>query len=98
MISCFVEVSMEDLMMKTAIFRRQGNSRLKSGTSTLKTSSIIQCAVFCLTINGCVAASVTKADDVMLCNLATDLTGPDDLVQDASSHIFVKGRYFQGRN
>ena len=84
--------------MKTAIFRREANKRLKSGMSTLKTSSNIQCVVTCLTSNGCLAASVTKDDDVMLCNLATDLTGPDDLVQDASSHIFVKGRYFQGRN
>ena len=88
---------MQDLV-KTAFFRREANKRLKSGTSTLKMSSNIQCAVFCLTTNGCLAASVTKTDDVMLCNLATELTGPDDLVQDPDSHIIVKGRYFEGRN
>ena len=83
--------------MKTAFFQTQENKRLNSGSLTLKTSSNVRCAVFCLTTNGCLAASVTKADDVMLCNLATNLTGPDDLVQEAGSHIFVKGRYFQGR-
>ena len=84
--------------MKTAFFQRQENKRLNSGSLTLKTSSNVRCAVFCLTTNDCVAASVTKADDGMVCNLATNLTGPDDLVQDVSSNIFVKDSYLQGRN
>ena len=84
---------MEDLV-KTAFFRRQANQRLKSGMLTLKTSSNTQCAVFCLTTNGCLAASVTATADVMLCNLATNLTGPDDLVEDAGSHIFLKDHNF----
>ena len=84
--------------MKTAFFQREANKRLTSGSLILKTSSNVRCAVFCLTSNDCVAASVTIGDDGMLCNLATKITGPDDLVEDAGSHIFVKDTYFQGRN
>ena len=84
--------------MKTAFFQRQENKRLNSGSRTLKTSSNVRCAVFCLTTNGCLAASVTTTDDVRVCNLATNLTGPDDMVQDAGSHIFVKDPFLQGIN
>ena len=91
-----IAVSMED-GVKTAFFQRQENKRLNSGCLTLKTSSYVRCAVFCLTTNGCVAASVTTADDIMLCSLATNLTGQDDLVEDAGSYIFVKDPYLQGK-
>ena len=84
--------------MKTAFFQRQENKRLNSGSRTLKTSSNVHCAVFCLPTNGCLAASVTMADDGMVCCLATNLTGPDDLVEDAGSHIFVKDLNLEGNS
>ena len=49
------------------------------------------CAVRGLKTNGCMAVSVTKADGVMFCNLATQFSAENDIVDDGSSERFVLG-------
>ena len=42
------------------------------------------------------AAGVTAADDVMMCNIGTRLSGPNDLVQDRGSYVFFQNFEFTG--
>ena len=83
-------------LTKSAQFQRQANTRLKSVKSSFPTSSTIHCTVICLTTNGCMAAGVTIADDVMTCNIATRLSGPDDLTQDPGSYIYFQNIALMG--
>ena len=60
-------------------------------TSNMLTSSKEECTIFCLRANGCLAAIVTPADDVMMCNLVTGPSDENDFVEDAASEVFVLG-------
>ena len=64
---------------------------------TTVTSSKIACAISCLRTNGCMAVSVTKAADVMLCNIATDLSNENDVVDDAASEVLILGESSKSR-
>ena len=81
----------------TSSFSRYTKKGLTSATLNTVTSSKIACVRSCLRANGCMGVSVTMADDVMFCNLATQFNVEIDVVDDVSSDIFVLGEFSKGR-
>ena len=73
------------------MFRRYNNRSLMGMTSHMLTSSKEECTILCLRTNGCLAVSVTPANNVVWCNLVTSTRDGNDSVDNAGSEVHVLG-------
>ena len=65
---------------------------MTSVTSTIMTSSFVQCITMCLRTNSCLAVAIINAgNDAMLCSLATGPSNQNGLVDDVNSDVYVLG-------
>ena len=94
--SVYILSSVSTQFLQNAEFRSYENKRMTSVTSTIMTSSFVQCTTMCLRTNGCLAVAITNAcNDAMLCSLATGSSNQNGLVDNATTDVYVLGEpYF----
>ena len=79
-------------MKDTGIFIIYANKRLTSMTATTTTASKVECALMCMSTDGCLVSSVTTAGGAVSCNLATGSSEENALVGEVGSEVFVFGK------
>ena len=90
--SVYIFSSVSTQFLQNAEFRSYENKRMTSVTSTIMTSSFVQCTTMCLRTNGCLAVAITNGgNDAMLCSLATHPSNQNGLVDDATADVCVLG-------
>ena len=87
-LSCFT-VSLVD----AAFFTGYAHKRLTRATSTVMTSSKVKCVALCLLTDACLVASVTEANDIISCSLATGFSHVNDVQSDTRSDFYVLGEH-----
>ena len=75
------------------MFRCYANKRLASVTSTIMTSSKMECALLCMMTNTCSVANVTMVNDVIVCNLAAGSNHVNNAQDDTGSDVLVLGEH-----
>ena len=68
------------------------NNQMSAPTFRMVTSSKIQCAMHCDQTEGCLVTSVTETGNTFVCNIITDSSGGNRLLEQSGSTIYFQDK------